>query len=75
MGFLDGQAWKTQRKIANPAFHRSMPVKLFGELTVELFKVMENMDETINVSNMMERWTLEVIGKAGFGKHIKKKMV
>lgn len=68
MGLVNGNEWKLQRKVANPAFHRSMPVKLFGELTVEMFKVMETMGETINFSNMMGRWTLEALGKAGFGK-------
>lgn len=67
MGLVNGHAWRAQRRVANPAFHRSSPVKLFGELTVEMFKVMETMDETINFSDMMGRWTLDAIGKAGFG--------
>lgn len=66
--FLNGHEWKSQRKMANPAFHRSTPVKLFGGLTQDMFKVMESLGETINVSDLMERWTLDVIGKAGFGK-------
>ncbi|KAI9360255.1 cytochrome P450 [Pilaira anomala] len=64
---LNGHAWRSQRKVINPAFHRSMPVKLFGKLTQEMFKAMETMETTINVSDMMERWTLEAIGRAGFG--------
>ncbi|KAI7883814.1 cytochrome P450 [Mucor mucedo] len=67
IGLLDGEAWKAQRKMANPAFHRAMPVQLFGELAVDMFQVMETMGDTINVSKMMEGWTLQVIGKAGFG--------
>lgn len=51
----------------NPAFHRSQPVKLFGKLTQDMFKAMETMDTTVNVSDLMERWTLEAIGRAGFG--------
>lgn len=66
---LSGSRWKAQRKVANPAFHRSMPVQLFGRLTQEMFKVMETMDDTVNVSDLMERWTLDAIGKAGFGTH------
>ncbi|KAI8982296.1 cytochrome P450 [Mycotypha africana] len=66
--FLNHQEWKAQRKIVNPAFHRSAPVKLFGELTVELFRVMDKMNEdTIDVGDIMQRLTLDVIGKAGFG--------
>lgn len=71
IGFLNGHDWKAQRKMANPAFHRSMPVKLFGELTVEMFKVMETMGETINFSNLTERWTLDALGQAGFGNNRK----
>jgi cytochrome P450 len=65
--FTNGAEWKSQRMVANPAFRRSMPVKLFGKLTVELFETMETMGDTVNFSDLMERWTLEAIGKAGFG--------
>ncbi|CAO3618182.1 unnamed protein product [Mucor hiemalis] len=43
-----------------------MPVNLFGRLTQDMFRAMEQLGETINVSDMMERLTLDVIGKAGF---------
>ncbi|KAI8380389.1 cytochrome P-450 cyp509A1 [Blakeslea trispora] len=66
--FLNGQRWKAQRKVANPAFHRAMPVKLFGELTSGLFEVIEKDGKSIvDVSDLLERWTLQAIGKAGFG--------
>ncbi|KAI9029852.1 cytochrome P450 [Phycomyces nitens] len=42
--FLNGTEWKNQRKVINPAFHRSMPVKLFGKLTRKLFKVIDSFD-------------------------------
>ncbi|KAG0173233.1 cytochrome P450-dit2 [Apophysomyces sp. BC1034] len=64
--FLNGGDWKKQRKIANPAFHRSMPVHLFGTLTQNLFKTMDKMDDTVDITDLMERWTLDAIGKAGF---------
>lgn len=44
-----------------------MPVKLFGKLTQEMFQLMETMGNIIDVTDLMERWTLEAIGKAGFG--------
>lgn len=66
---LSGHEWRSQRKVANPAFHRSMPVKLFGELTQQLFQQMEKAPgDTVEVTELMFRWTLEAIGKAGFGK-------
>lgn len=48
-----GDQWKVHRKIINPAFRRSSPIKLFGELTQELFKTMENLGETFDVSDLM----------------------
>jgi cytochrome P450 len=68
---LSGHHWRSQRKVANPAFRRSMPVKLFGDLTQQLFKTMEetmSADGTVEVTELMFRSTLEAIGKAGFGK-------
>jgi cholesterol 24(S)-hydroxylase len=66
---ITGHEWKNQRKVANPAFRRSLPVKLFGKITQELFATMETMDKTVNFSDLMLRWTLEAIGRAGFGMH------
>ncbi|KAI8079517.1 cytochrome P450 [Gilbertella persicaria] len=68
MLLVNGEKWKSQRKVANPAFHRSAPVKLFGSLTQQLFEVIEENDSSrANVGDLMERWTLDAIGKAGFG--------
>lgn len=66
---INGAHWKSQRMIANPAFHHSMPVKLFGRLTQVLFKVIGD-DEVVDIADLLERWTLDAIGKAGFGKYI-----
>ncbi|KAI8144471.1 cytochrome P-450 cyp509A1, partial [Fennellomyces sp. T-0311] len=66
--FLNGDHWKAQRLVVNPAFHRSLPVDLFGQLTQELFQKMDTMlDSPIDFRHMAERWTLDVIGRAGFG--------
>ncbi|KAI8093087.1 cytochrome P-450 cyp509A1 [Halteromyces radiatus] len=68
---VNGQEWKKHRKLANPAFHRSMPVKFFGEKSQELFNYLnkENPGDSfiVDVGNIMERVTLDVIGMAGFG--------
>ncbi|CAO3627034.1 unnamed protein product [Cunninghamella echinulata] len=44
-----------------------MPVKLFASLSHKMFKVMdETIDEPIDATLIMENFTLDVIGKAGF---------
>ncbi|CAO3618725.1 unnamed protein product [Cunninghamella echinulata] len=60
--------WKRHRMLVNPAFHRSMPLKLFSDLTNRLFKVIDGSSgDTLDVLSYMDRLTLDVIGKAGFG--------
>ncbi|ORZ03932.1 cytochrome P450, partial [Syncephalastrum racemosum] len=66
----EGHEWKKHRKIANPAFHRAMPVELFSKLTHRMLRAMQaDMDQNgvIDIHDIMTRWTLEAIGKAGFG--------
>ncbi|CAO3620410.1 unnamed protein product [Cunninghamella blakesleeana] len=69
--FEVGAPWKKHRMLANPAFHKAQPVQLFGDLTRQLFNVWEQQypssDFVVNFTNAMERLTLEIIGKAGFG--------
>ncbi|KAG2195573.1 hypothetical protein INT47_001320 [Mucor saturninus] len=75
MKFINGEnmilahteAWKSQRKVISPAFRRSMPTKVFGNCMQEMFEAMDQMGPTIDVSNLMRKYTLDVIGKAGFG--------
>ncbi|CAO3623309.1 unnamed protein product [Cunninghamella blakesleeana] len=68
--FSNGPNWLKHRKLANPAFHRAMPVKFFGETARKLFKIWDDShgeDQfTVDIQNMMERVTLDIIGKAGF---------
>lgn len=45
-----------------------MPVGMFGQLTLDLFSEMDKLGDTIEMTDFMERWTLDAIGKAGFGK-------
>ncbi|KAI8333281.1 cytochrome P450 [Choanephora cucurbitarum] len=63
----NGHEWKKQRSIANSAFHRSMPIVMFGELVETLFRTMEQMSDTIEVTSLLRRYTLDAIGKAAFG--------
>lgn len=68
--FLNGPHWKTQRMVANPAFHRAQPIQLFGKLTQDLFDRMDRLGETVDAHDLMERFTLEAIGRAGFGEFL-----
>ncbi|KAI9495017.1 cytochrome P450 [Zychaea mexicana] len=63
--FLNGPDWKRHRKIANPAFHRAFPVRLFGNLTQTMFKVLDEGD--VDVMDVFTRLALDAIGTAGFG--------
>ncbi|ORY94215.1 cytochrome P450 [Syncephalastrum racemosum] len=64
--FLSGHDWKRHRKIANPAFHRAFPVKMFANQTHDMFAAMEGQD-TFDVVDLFSRLTLDAIGRAGFG--------
>ncbi|KAG2187286.1 hypothetical protein INT44_004971 [Umbelopsis vinacea] len=67
---LNGPVWKKHRMIANPAFHRSMPVKLFGRLSEKMMLQFEKEGdglENVNVPNFLQRFTLDIIGLAAFG--------
>ncbi|KAI9251377.1 cytochrome P450 [Phascolomyces articulosus] len=63
-----GPQWKNQRGILNPAFHRSMPIHLFGELAQKLFVQLDKSGDSFSIDtfDVMTRWTLDAIGIAGF---------
>ncbi|KAI9304538.1 cytochrome P-450 cyp509A1 [Cunninghamella echinulata] len=67
----NGAEWLKHRKLTNPAFHRSLPAKLFGETVQGLFKIWDNAYDDkpfeIDINHYTERATLDIIGKAGFG--------
>ncbi|CAO3650329.1 unnamed protein product [Cunninghamella blakesleeana] len=64
---LNGDDWRRHRKIANKAFNQSMPIKLFGELTLDMFDTIETIGSTVNVIDLFQRLTIDVIGLASFG--------
>ncbi|KAI9494942.1 cytochrome P450 [Zychaea mexicana] len=65
--FLAGEQWKEQRKVINPAFHRSMPIQLFGRLSQKMLDVMEQETGPVDIHAMSQRWALDVLGESAFG--------
>ncbi|RIA87775.1 cytochrome P450 [Glomus cerebriforme] len=66
--FSNGDIWRTSRKIANPAFNNALSPEIVGETTMELFAFMQqNLNRPINVFEVMQRTTIEVLGKLAFG--------
>ncbi|KAI9269153.1 cytochrome P450 [Phascolomyces articulosus] len=62
--------WKKQRKIMNPAFHRSMPVGLFGNLMQKVIQIIDETQskgEEVVIIRLSQRLTLEALGRAAFG--------
>ncbi|ORY01487.1 cytochrome P450 [Basidiobolus meristosporus CBS 931.73] len=62
----NGEEWKRHRRVANPAFHRSWSTSAFGELVTRLIVEIENTHGSVSVTGMMQRMTLDALGKIIF---------
>ncbi|ORZ22410.1 cytochrome P450 [Absidia repens] len=67
VAIVNGEKWKKQRKVMNPAFHRAMPVQMFGRLMLKGFKNIEKQDYQVPILDFFQRLTLDALGIAGFG--------
>ncbi|KAI7903596.1 cytochrome P450 [Cokeromyces recurvatus] len=63
----NGEAWKNQRKIMNPAFHRAMPVEVFASIMPDLFKLIDQDSDNVPITNYMKSFTLDALGLSVFG--------
>ena len=72
----DGDFWRRQRRLSNPAFHRESLVR-YAEITVEeaarLMGVWEN-GETRNIHNDMMNVTLRIVLRSLFGSELAENM-
>ncbi|KAG1054567.1 hypothetical protein G6F43_003416 [Rhizopus delemar] len=63
----NGHLWKNQRKLVNPAFHRSMPIKTVSSVIFDLFSAIEKENGTISIATKMKDFTLDALGLTLFG--------
>ncbi|KAG1612156.1 hypothetical protein G6F44_013424 [Rhizopus delemar] len=63
----NGEIWKKQRKIMNPVFHRSMPIKTVASLVPLLFSAIEEANGKIPINPRMKDFTLDALGLTIFG--------
>jgi cytochrome P450 len=71
----NGETWKKQRRIMNPAFHRAMPVKTMSSVVPDLFSFIEkefssSSNDEVIVPTAMKNFTLDVLGLTVFGNQL-----
>ncbi|KAG2181485.1 hypothetical protein INT44_008298 [Umbelopsis vinacea] len=63
----NNEVWKRQRKAANPAFHRSMPIATFGGVMETMFKTIQTDNiQYPDLASFNRRFALDCIGLGGF---------
>lgn len=58
MGNANYKDWRRQRSVANPVFHRAMPVEIFGQIAARMFDKMDSqhVDGQVDVADYMRRY-------------------
>ncbi|CAB4403344.1 unnamed protein product [Rhizophagus irregularis] len=66
--FSNGDKWRAHRKLATPAFNNALSPEMVGETTLDLISfIQQNLNRPIDVFEIMQRTTIEVLGKLAFG--------
>ncbi|KAF1802379.1 hypothetical protein V8B55DRAFT_1594502 [Mucor lusitanicus] len=63
----NGDVWRKQRRIMNPAFHRSQPIKTFGGVMPYLFDAIDENPDKVMITKHIKAFTLDSLGLAVFG--------
>ncbi|CAG8550977.1 12707_t:CDS:2 [Gigaspora margarita] len=64
--------WERQRKIATPAFNRALRPEMVGECTNEFINLVNKwIDTPIDVFSLMQRITIQILGKLAFAYDMK----
>ncbi|KAL0143662.1 hypothetical protein V8B55DRAFT_1479540 [Mucor lusitanicus] len=63
----NGNVWRKQRRIMNPAFHRSRPIKTFGSVMPFLFSAIDENPDKVMISKQIKGFTLDALGLSVFG--------
>ncbi|RIA86494.1 cytochrome P450 [Glomus cerebriforme] len=68
MIFSNGDLWRTYRNLANPIFNLALSPEMVGETIIDFFAFMQqNLNRPIDVFEVSQRITIEVLGKLAFG--------
>lgn len=60
--------WRTYRKLATPAFNSALSPEIVGETVMDLYSfIQQNLNRPIDIFEVMQRTTIEVLGKLAFG--------
>ncbi|KAI9484646.1 cytochrome P450 [Zychaea mexicana] len=59
--------WRRQRRVANPVFHRAMPVQVFGNIVSTMFAAIDaEKTADIDFADYMRRYALDCLGLGVF---------
>ncbi len=68
----DGEIWKAHRKVLQPAFHRALQTLVIESIedAYQVLKIKWSQNPSVEIASAMQHLTLEVVGRALFGKSL-----